>query len=77
MIPISVNASILHARNSDTVEHYLEILNRYGINPALLEIELTETATVSYYDNVKRLLKDFRKSICRLHWMILVQAIPF
>ena len=61
LIPISVNASILHARNSDTVEHYLEILNRYGINPALLEIELTETATVSYYDNVKRLFERFQK----------------
>lgn len=47
--------------NSDTVEHYLEILNRYGINPALLEIELTETATVSYYDNAKRLFERFQK----------------
>lgn len=61
VIPISVNASILHARDCDTVEHYLEILNRYGINPALLEIELTETATVSYYDNVKRLFERFQK----------------
>ncbi len=61
LIPISVNASILHARDCDTVEHYLEILNRYGINPALLEIELTETATVSYYDNVKRLFERFQK----------------
>lgn len=61
LIPISVNASILHARNNNTVERYLEILNRYGIDPALLEIELTETATVSYYDNVKRLFERFRK----------------
>ena len=29
--------------------------------PALLEIELTETATVSYYDNVKRLFERFQK----------------
>lgn len=61
LIPISVNASILHARNNNTVERYLEILNRYGIDPALLEIELTETATVSYYDNVKRLFQRFQK----------------
>lgn len=61
LIPISVNASILHAKNNNTVERYLEILKRYGIDPALLEIELTETATVSYYDNVKRLFERFQK----------------
>ena len=27
----------------------------------MLEIELTETATVSYYDNVKRLFERFQK----------------
>lgn len=61
LMPISVNASVLHARNTDTVERYLEILKHYDIDPALLEIELTETATVSYYDNVKRLFERFQK----------------
>lgn len=60
-LPISVNASILHARDDSTVKKYLQILNKYGVDPSLLEIELTETATVSYYDNVKKLFERLRK----------------
>lgn len=59
-VPISINASALHAQSPDTVERYLEILKRYNVDPSLTEIELTETATVSAYDNVRTLF-------CRLH----------
>ena len=62
-VPISVNASILHAQDSNTEKKYMEILQRYGVDPSLLEIELAETATVSYYDNVRKLfqrLQDVR-----------------
>lgn len=64
-IPISVNASILHASNESTVKRYLEILNSYHINPALTEIELTETATVSDYDNVKKLFQSLQSEHIR------------
>ncbi|MDO4555137.1 MAG: diguanylate cyclase [Lachnospiraceae bacterium] len=60
-IPISVNASILHAQNDGTVKHYLDILEKYDVDPSLLEIELTETATISYYDNVKSLFARLQK----------------
>ena len=52
---ISINASALHAQNSDTVHRYTTILEKYGVDPALIELELTETATVSDYDHVKQL----------------------
>ena len=52
---ISINASALHAQNSDTIHRYTTILEKYGVDPALIELELTETATVSDYDHVKQL----------------------
>lgn len=56
-VPISVNASVLHASNDSTVNRYLEILEKYGVDPSLTDIELTETATVSDYNSVKKLFE--------------------
>lgn len=61
LYPISVNASILHAVNEDTVRKYREILDRYHVDPSLVEIELTETATVLEYDNAKRLFRQLQE----------------
>ncbi len=57
---ISINASALHAQNSDTIHRYTAILEKYGVDPALTELELTETATVSDYDHVKQLFAKLR-----------------
>lgn len=59
-VPISINASILHAPDQTTVQRYLDILNKYSVNPSLTEIELTETATVSDYDNVRTLFQNLQ-----------------
>ena len=61
MVPVSVNVSALHARDTDAVAQYQAILERYGVNPDWLQMELTETATVLNYENVRRLFSDFRK----------------
>lgn len=61
-VPISVNASILHASEDGAVDRYLAILNEYGVDPSLTEIELTETATVKDYDNVIRLFHKLREN---------------
>ena len=45
-MPISVNASILHASDPLAVQKYLRILEKHQIDPRYTEIELTETATV-------------------------------
>lgn len=60
-VPVSVNASALHAADPNAVKRYVEILNRYGVEPSLTEIELTETATVQDYENVKKLFNDLQK----------------
>jgi len=59
-VPISINASILHASDSNTVKHYLDILKKYNVDPSLTEIELTETATVSDYTNVVQLFQQLQ-----------------
>lgn len=62
-VPISINASILHAHNINTTEKYLEILKKYHVDPSLVEIELTETDTINAYDNVKKMFT----SLCNEH----------
>ena len=41
-------------------QEYSEILKKHNISTRMLEIELTETAVVSEYDRVKRLLSSFQ-----------------
>ncbi|MGN0159068.1 MAG: EAL domain-containing protein [Brotaphodocola sp.] len=60
LYPISVNASILHAANEDTIRKYREILDAYEVEPSLVEIELTETATVLEYESAKRLFQQLQ-----------------
>lgn len=60
-IPISINASIINALHSDTAQKYVDILNKYDIERSLVEIELTETATIKDYEHVKRLYTNLQK----------------
>ena len=59
-IPISVNASVLHASDPGAVEKYQRILKRYGLEPSMVEIELTETATVKEYESARRWFRKLR-----------------
>ena len=61
-IPISVNLSALHARDDSTVEQYLAILNKYGLSPSLIQIEITESDTVFNYDNVRQMFSRFQQA---------------
>ena len=61
-IPISVNASILHASDPHAVQKYLDILERYNVDPRYVEIELTETATVDEYHSAKRWFQELRQA---------------
>lgn len=59
-VPISINASLLHAQDPDTVQRYMDILARHGVAPSLTEIELTETASTTEYDGVIRLFRQLQ-----------------
>lgn len=60
LLPIAVNASVVLAREDAPTQEYSEILKKHNISTRMLEIELTETAVVSEYDRVKRLLSSFQ-----------------
>lgn len=60
LLPIAVNASVALAREDAPIQEYSEILEKHNISARMLEIELTETAVVSEYDRVKRLLSSFQ-----------------
>ena len=48
--------------NEQAAEKYLQILKKYEVDPGMLEMELTETATVLQYDWINRLFGSFRKA---------------
>lgn len=59
-VPISINASSLHAMDPQTITLYMDILKKYDVDPSLVEIELTETAVVSEYERVRELFDEFQ-----------------
>lgn len=59
-VPISINASSLHASDPKTIDLYMDILKKYDVDPAMVEIELTETAVVSEYESVRELFDSFQ-----------------
>lgn len=59
-VPISINASSLHAMDPQTITLYMDILKKYDVDPSLVEIELTETAVVSEYESVRELFDEFQ-----------------
>lgn len=59
-VPISINASSLHATDPQTLDMYMDILKKYDVDPSYVEIELTETAVVSEYESVRELFDEFQ-----------------
>jgi diguanylate cyclase (GGDEF)-like protein len=52
VITISVNVSPLQIQSDNFVEHILETLQRYNIEPHLLEFEITETVLLKQYNHI-------------------------
>lgn len=60
-IQVAVNVSSVQFARDSFFEEVEEILRRTGIDPGLLQIELTESATVDGVDRVSQLIERFRK----------------
>ena len=58
MLPVSVNLSRCHLPEEDTVERIMAIVQRYGIEPSLLEFELTETVDNEDYQALEALMAE-------------------
>lgn len=60
VVPISVNFSRLHIYNDDFVKQLLDITEKYGLSPGLLEIELTESALIDNDDLILTRMNELR-----------------
>lgn len=61
VVPISVNISPRRFLKSDMVEVFLSIIQDTGVNPALLELEITETAIIENDEVFIDYLKELKK----------------
>lgn len=59
--PISVNLSIRQCKSAHLVERIADILTRTGINPALLELEVTESMAIESPGDFLKVLGDLKK----------------
>ena len=58
LIPISVNISRFHINNTDLVRVLTDMINRHGIDPRYLELEITETL---FTDNAEDLYATMQR----------------
>ena len=66
IFPISVNVSRLDLLDSSFFQTITSLVKKYGINPKMLNLELTETAYVKRYDEIKLVtdkLRDYGFSV--------------
>ena len=80
-IPISINFSRYHIREADFSARLSGLLQKYGIDPALLEIEITESALIDENEHIlewinqihalhlKVALDDFGSGLSSLQFM--------
>ena len=59
LVPVSVNFSKIHYYNDNLADKIYNVINEYGIDPGMIEIEITE---MSGYDDFNA-LKNFIKSM--------------
>lgn len=60
--PVSVNISRLHLYRQDFVEKYLKIIEKCGISPEMIQLELTETALFENVSELADTLNRLRKA---------------
>jgi len=59
-VPVSINVSAHQLRHGEVSSYLADCLRRHDVSPALLEVELTETAVVDASPVVARELRDLR-----------------
>ena len=57
---IYVNFSKIHLRFPHLAEKIMRVLNRYDIEPSMIEIEFTETAYTDDFNSIKKAIDDLK-----------------
>lgn len=66
MRSIAVNVSAMEFRDEGFLENVFSSLTQTGLDPASLELELTETVLMKHADSISSILKKFRASGVRI-----------
>lgn len=61
-VPISVNVSRVDLNSPNMVQYFLELVHKYELPPALLELELTESAYVDNPQYIINITKELQKA---------------
>lgn len=61
-IPIAVNVSRIDIYSMNVTNTFAELTSRYGIDPALLAIEITESAYAEDYNLIRQVVIDLRNA---------------
>lgn len=61
-VPVSVNMSRLHFSNSDIVNDFVAVIDKYNIPHRLIEVEITETALIGDEKVLVRLVEKFHNA---------------
>ena len=62
LIKVSVNFSRIHLSNKGFVDKMVEVVRRYGVEPANLEIELTETVAYEEMENLLEVMHQIKEA---------------
>jgi c-di-GMP phosphodiesterase Gmr len=66
-IRISINVSARQLRDTDIVKHFTQALDRVGLSPCLIDIELTESCFIEDEATALGLIKQFRQLGAQVH----------
>ena len=58
--PVSVNVSRVDLYNQNLVQHFKDLVHKYGLPPQLLELEITESAYVDRPQDIVRMTKELQ-----------------
>ena len=62
LVKVSVNFSRLHLSNKDFVDQLVKVVKSYGLEPANLEIELTETVAYEEMGNLLNVMRQIKEA---------------
>ncbi|WP_194725633.1 bifunctional diguanylate cyclase/phosphodiesterase [Noviherbaspirillum malthae] len=60
VVPVSVNVSALHFQNANPAQALAGCIARHGIDPALIEVELTESSMMGDSESVSAAIRSIR-----------------
>ncbi|MFQ8831474.1 MAG: EAL domain-containing protein [Ruthenibacterium lactatiformans] len=66
VVPVSVNVSRAHLKDTDFVQKVKQLLIRYGVHPSLMEFELTETMLAESMEEAAAVICGLRALGCKV-----------